>query len=184
MADDDTIAEAEGVEAGTDTATGKKGGNLGPLIALIAVIALGVGIAWFLQDLLAPEPVTEEETEATEIDKQGPIWKDMIAVDLGEILANVKNEGGRRYVKLELQIWVDQEDHPKIARPDVRPSLIAAIQSRLRSWTMDDYHSDNQSETMRYEFRKVLDKTLRELFREPDIERTYVRRVVLNYLVQ
>jgi len=183
------MAEEDDAEATAEAPAKKKkekGSNaaIGPLLALLLVIGLGIAVAFFLKTLLVADDGDGEEDGTTEVEQVGPIWENHMAIELGEILANVKGERGRRYVKLDLQLWVKKDDFEQVGREEVIPSMRAAIQDELRSWGISDYEGEHIDETMRHQFVETLNKTLRDLFGEPNLERTYVDRVVFNYLVQ
>jgi flagellar basal body-associated protein FliL len=189
MADEAAVAEKKEAAAGEAAPAAGKGGSLGPLLGLVAVLLVAVGAAWFIAGSLAAEPVKplDEDGAATaggEAKPQGPVWDDESPIDLGDILANVNKEGGRRYVKATVQIWVKTTDAEVAGRPDILPSLVAAVQDRLRGYTMEDFQRENQKETMNHDITTIVDKTLRDLTRSPDRERSFVTRVVFNYLVQ
>lgn len=188
MADAAVEEKKEGAEEAAQS--GGKGGSLGPLLGLVAVVLVAVIGAWMLAKSLAADPVEPADGtgtaggEGVEDKPKGPVWDEESPVDLGEILANVNKEGGRRYVKATVQIWVKTSDTEVVNRPDVLPSLVAAVQDRMRSYSMDDFQRVNQKETMNQDFTTVIDRTLREMTRAEDRERRFVTRVVFNFLVQ
>ncbi|MDA3959397.1 MAG: flagellar basal body-associated FliL family protein [Planctomycetota bacterium] len=178
MADDD-----DNKDKAADGGGGK--GAMGPIIALVMVLLIGVGLGLVIKWAVSGEEV-KEETTTREITSSGPLWEQAQALDVGDIVANIQGESGRRYVKVNVQIWVKTEDAQSVSRPDLLPVLRETLQDKVRSYKMQELETGNVLDSLRRNFRDELNKRLREVMGEvDDPERTYVNKVVLDgFLIQ
>lgn len=175
MADDD---EQEGKASG-----GK--GALGPILALVLVLLLGVGLGLAIKWAVSSDD-EDDAASSTETASTGPLWDRAQSLDIGDIVANIQGESGRRYVKVHVQLWVKTADAPKVSRPDLQPLLRETLQDKIRTYKMQELETGNVLDSLRRNFRDELNKRLREIMGEVDNpERTYVTRVVLDgFLIQ
>ena len=106
----------------------KKPLPMGPLLAVVAILALGMGIGFFLSGLVKPA-ATEGVVEGA--DGHGETGKDGHAAgkdahgataahdqgllhtssefELGDLTSNVRGQQGRRFVKMNCVLWVEPE---------------------------------------------------------------------------
>ena len=186
MADDDAPAEN-----GEEKATKEKGGGaLGPIIAMILVMAVGAGVALVLASAISDDDAEEEVADPTQVEGtgEGPSkpWHEVkTSIDLGEILANVSHEQGRRYVKVAVQVWVKQEDSQLLMRPEYLPVMQEVVQEHLRTYDLQQLDHESVTFQIKRQVQEAMDKKLREILASTDPEKQYIEQVVLqNFLVQ
>ncbi len=180
MADDDEKDQK------APAAGAARGGPMGPILALLAVVVLAVVFAWMLVSVFQGD---EPEAGATRTDQagpaSGPIWDRWNQIEINEVLANVPGSGGRRYVKISVQLWVDKADFTNLSRPELAPIMREALIDRLRTYNLADLEGKNAHDMLRRAFEQELDKTLRDALGVSDPERRFVQRIVLtDHLVQ
>ena len=174
MADDE---EENGVE---ESSTAKKGGLMAPVLALVVVLLVAGGLTYAVTAALT---AGEEPTDAESSVMTGKLWERAKAHSLGDIMANVAGEGGSRYVKVTVQIWVPETYHTKIAEAEITAILKETLEESLHSYTMDQLNREYIHSGMRTEFDDELNEQLRTIFGILDPEVKIVERVVLNNLM-
>ena len=177
MADEEN-APAEG-EAAAES--GGKGGGLGPIIALVLVAAVGAGIGAAAFMILGADEETVENID--EKSEKGPLTERSIAVPLGDILANVKGENGRRYVKVTIEVWVKKEEEPNINQPSILAMLRESLEERLHAFDMQNLANEYIHTSLRRIFKDEMDKKLRYILGKENTDVSYIEQVVLNNLL-
>jgi flagellar FliL protein len=145
-------APAEGAEA--PKKAGKKRLLLAVPVVLLAVVA-GLWFSGILPPLLgmgAKKPAEQAEAAAGAPDeKQPPAPKQLVFMDLPEMVANL-NAGGRRNVFVKLQAKLE------LSKPDDRPAITAAMprlldlfQTYLREMRPEDFRGSAGTYRLREE---------------------------------
>ena len=175
MADDD-----DGKVVEESTSSKKSGGLMAPVLALVVVLAVAGGLAYMVASTLT---ASEALSDAEQVVTTGKLWERAKAHSLGDIMANVAGEGGSRYVKVAVQIWVPEQYFERISQPEITAILKETLEESLHSYTMDQLNREYIHSGMRTEFADELNEQLRTIFGILDPEVKIVERVVLNNLM-
>jgi hypothetical protein len=183
--------------AAVAAATGKPAGAMGPLAAAVVLIGLGVGLGMYVSSLFS-----SVQSEGTSVHAPaGP--KDeghvgiahLTEVSMPDLLSNVRNQAGRRYIKVSCSFWLDHADavvtgfggggHGPGGGAEVKRIVQMALEEHLRSYDIDELTGPNISLQLKKGFKDRIEKTLHELYPSFKPEHEFVHRVVLtNLLVQ
>lgn len=178
MADDD---ETQDVDAPKQAKTARKSGMIGPILGLLAVLAVGVGFGLYVAQLLAP-PETEQETEEDSLDTvdndQADMWQNTREVVFEDVIVNLKNEVSR-YVKVKVAIRVKAEDVTKVQQPDIKRLLREQMTEELRDYSKKELNAEHVMDTLRSRFRDRMNKVLRDIFDAP-VDQNFVQWVVIS----
>jgi flagellar basal body-associated protein FliL len=181
-----------------------KGGMMGPLAAGVVLIAIGAGVGWFVASTLSTvksEGVAEAEAHAEDGKKKhddGHVSiEHLTEVAMPDLISNVRNQAGRRYIKLTCSFWLSNDDAAKVGfagggghgggtgGADVKRIVQMALEEHLRSYDIDELTGPNIALQLKKGFKDRIEKTLRELFPDLKADQELVHRVVLtNLLVQ
>jgi hypothetical protein len=111
-------------------------------------------------------------------------------------LSNIRNQAGRRYIKVTCSFWIDHADALKVGLGDggghgagggdnVKRIVQMALEEHLRSYDIDELTGPNISLQLKKGFKDRIEKTMHELFPTFKEDHAFVHRVVLtNLLVQ
>ena len=191
-------APAAPVAATTDKAKGP--GMKGPLAAGIVLIGLGVGVGWYVTSMFADvkkEAVVEAHTEDKQHDAHLGI-EHLSEISMPDLMSNVRNQAGRRYIKVSCSFWLTNDDANKVGfgasgghggggtgGSEVKRIVQMALEEHLRSYDIDELTGPNISLLLKKGFKDRIEKTLRELYPDIKADQELVHRVVLtNLLVQ
>jgi flagellar basal body-associated protein FliL len=177
----------------------KDGGMMGPLAAGVVLIALGVGLGWYVSSLFSAvksEGAAEATHEEKKHDHQAGIAH-LTEVSMPDLMSNVRNQAGRRYIKVSCSIWLGHDEATKVGftgggghgggspGSDVKRIVQMALEEHLRSYDIDELTGPNISLQLKKGFKDRIEKTLRELYPDLKADQELVHRVVLtNLLVQ
>ena len=175
------MADENEVESGGKK-NGGGGGGLGPIIALVVVLAVGLGLGAFVALLFTANETTGDDEEEA-VAQVGKMWERAKALELMDLLANVRGEQGRRYVKVTVQIWVKTDDHPDVSREEVTPILKEALEEQLHTFNLEELGREFIHTTLRKSFEDKLNQQLREIMGDTDPERGYVEKISLTGLL-
>lgn len=179
------MAEEEQQDVQQQGGAAGRGGSLGPVLALVAVVVVAVIAAWLVVSAFQGGEADAPARSERERVASGPIWDRWNQIEINEVLANVPGSGGRRYVKVSIQLWVDRSDFQRVSRMELQPIMREALIDRLRNYNQADLESKNAHDMLRRAFEQDLDKALRDALGVTDPERRFVQRVVLtDHLVQ
>jgi flagellar basal body-associated protein FliL len=186
---------APAAPAATPAAEKAKGGLMGPLAAVVVLIALGAGLGWYVSSLfkaVKAEGVAEAKTEEKKADPHQGIAH-LSEVAMPDLMSNVRNQAGRRYIKLSCSFWISHAHGKKFgfagstagAGSEVKRIVQMALEEHLRSYDIDELTGPNISLQLKKGFKDRIEKTLRELYPDLKADEDIVHRVVLtNLLVQ
>lgn len=177
------------------------GGMMGPLAAGVVLIAVGVGVGWYVSSLFSTVK-TEGAAEATHEEKKHDEHTGiahLTEVSMPDLMSNVRNQAGRRYIKVSCSFWLGHEEASKVGfadgggghggggggGSDVKRIVQMALEEHLRSYDIDELTGPNISLQLKKGFKDRIEKTLRELYPDLKADQELVHRVVLtNLLVQ
>lgn len=179
----------------------KGGGMMGPLAAGVVLVAIGAGLGWFLTSLASEVKAGgATEAHATEEKKEEAAHAGiahLTEVSMPDLMSNVRNQAGRRYIKVACSFWVSAEDATKTGfagggghggaagGTEVKRIVQMALEEHLRSYDIDELTGPNISLQLKKGFKDRIEKTLRELYPDLKADQELVHRVVLtNLLVQ
>lgn len=177
----------------------KGGGMMGPLAAGVVLIGIGAGVGWFVASTLsavkaegATEAVAQSEEKKKDDGHAGIAH--LTEVSMPDLISNVRNQAGRRYIKLSCSFWLDSKNAGKVgfaaggnatAGADVKRIVQMALEEHLRSYDIDELTGPNIALQLKKGFKDRIEKTLRELYPDIKADQDLVQRVVLtNLLVQ
>lgn len=179
----------------------KGGGMMGPIAAGVVLIGLGVGAGMYVSSMfntVKTEAATEAHTEEKHAEAHTGIAH-LTEVSMPDLISNVRNQAGRRFIKVSCSFWLGGEDAKKTgfdggggehgggasAGADVKRILQMALEEHLRSYDIDELTGPNISLQLKKGFKDRIEKTLRELYPTLKADEEIVHRVVLtNLLVQ
>jgi len=188
-------------------ATGEKskgGGMMGPLVAGVVLIALGAGVGGYVSSLFTAvkaEGAAEAHTGEKKEDGHSGIAH-LTEVAMPDLMSNVRNQSGRRYIKLSCSFWLGHEEAITVGfaggggggghgggagggGSEVKRIVQMALEEHLRSYDIDELTGPNISLQLKKGFKDRIEKTLRELYPALKADHELVHRVVLtNLLVQ
>ncbi len=176
-----------------------KGGMMGPLAAVVVLIGVGAGLGWYVSSLFASvkaEGATEAQTVVHKEDAHTGIAH-LTEVSMPDLMSNVRNQAGRRFIKVSCSFWVGHEEATKAGfggggghggaggGTEVKRIVQMALEEHLRSYDIDELTGPNISLQLKKGFKDRIEKTLRELYPDLKADQELVHRVVLtNLLVQ
>jgi flagellar basal body-associated protein FliL len=190
--------QAAQAPAAASSAATKSGGMMGPIAAGVVLVALGAGVGWYVSSLFASvkaEGAVEAAHEETKHDNQ-PGIAHLTEVAMPDLMTNVRNQAGRRYIKVTCSFWLEHDAASKVGfggggghggegGSDVKRIVQMALEEHLRSYDIDELTGPNISLQLKKGFKDRIEKTLRELHPDFKADQVLVHRVVLtNLLVQ
>jgi flagellar basal body-associated protein FliL len=177
----------------------KSSGLMGPLLAGVVLVGAGAGMGMYVSSIFTSvkhegaETHQPEETQKNEV--QGIAH--LTEVTMPDLMSNVRNQAGRRYIKVSCSIWLTNEDASKVglsgaggavtggSGENVKRILQMGLEEHLRSYDIDELTGPNISLQLKKGFKDRIEKTLHELYPNFKDDHQFVQRVVLtNLLVQ
>lgn len=172
---------------------------MGPLAAVVVLIGVGAGLGWYVSSLFASvkaEGATEAHAVVHKEDAHTGIAH-LTEVSMPDLMSNVRNQAGRRFIKVSCSFWVGHEEATKAGfggggghggaggGTEVKRIVQMALEEHLRSYDIDELTGPNISLQLKKGFKDRIEKTLRELYPDLKADQELVHRVVLtNLLVQ
>lgn len=209
MAEQATAEKDKAKQAASAAVPAKiKGGLIGPLLAGVVLVGAGVGLGMWLSSLV--KGVQQEVAAAAAVeskpgdghgkgdakshgadDKSKPI-ADQSEVAMPDLVSNVRNQQGRRYIKVTCSFWMATAQIPQAGLAEggtgatnIKRMVQMSLEEHLKNYDLDELTGPNIYLQLKRGFKDQIEKTLREL--HPDLPREHelVSRVVLtNLLVQ
>ena len=180
------------------------GGMMGPLVAGVVLLALGGGLGMYVSSLFGG--VQKEGAAAHGAASPGDEHKDehkglmhTQEVSMPDLMSNVRNQQGRRYVKVACSFWVSDEDVDKVGLgagggghggggtggSDIKRIVQMALEEHLKRYDLDELTGPNVYLQLKKGFKEQIEKVLHESFPTVPADHDVVQRVVLtNLLVQ
>lgn len=170
------------------------GGMMGPLAAGVVLVALGLGVGWYVSGLaqgLKNEATAEVHAVETKMGDAHIGLTHLTEVSMPDLMSNVRNQAGRRFIKVSCSFWLGHKEAIKAGfggsggGTEVKRIVQMALEEHLRSYDIDELTGPNISLQLKKGFKDRIDKTLRELYPDLKADQELVHRVVLtNLLVQ
>ena len=190
MADEQTATK----DASKVTAK-KAGGIIGPALAVVVILGIGVGLGIYTAGLL--HTVQEAPGAKVEVKKEtGPTLDALHEIALPDLISNVRNQQGRRYIKATCAIWVSKEDAKKMGfsgggegnkggGSEVKRIMQMSLEEHLKNYDLDELTGPNIYIQLKKGFQDQIEKTLHDLYPDYPADHRFVDKVVLtNLLVQ
>lgn len=193
-------------------AAAKAGGGLpmGALVAGAVLLALGGGLGVGGSMVVAKWAGGTAETKAAggehaakptegEHGAGGKTLHEMSEIALPDLMSNIRNQQGRRFVKISCAIYIVTEDAVKLglasaggghggggdAGANIKRIMQQSLEEHLKNYDMDELTGPNIYQQLKKGFRDALERSLHEVFPHEPADKTFVERVVLtNLLVQ
>ena len=178
------MADDENQEEQKDEA--KKGGLVGPILGMLAVLSVGVGVGMFVKGMITPE-TTDKEEDTTVVDSnmlsEKDKWEKTQSIVFQENLANVRGEQNR-YIKCDVEIRVLRDPHyPMVSKPDVQNLLREQILIDLRGYTKSDLESPHIVEKIQHGLADKMDRELRKIL-DPGSDTKYIQKIIVSGLIK
>ncbi len=122
---------------------------------------------------------------------------DMTEITIGDLMSNIRNQQGRRFVKVSCAIYMVTADAMKLGLAgggghgggegggNVKRILQQALEEHLKNYDMDELTGANIYSQLNKGFRESIERALHEIFHDEPSDKRFVERVVLtNLLVQ
>lgn len=187
-----------------------KGGLVGPLLAVVVLLGLGAGVGFFVASSLpglSAKPdahgghaEAEGHGEHGEHGASGNALEGLHEVELNDLVSNVRNQGGRRYVKVSCSLWVAEKDVVKLVpateggheggagkgeNETVKRIIRMRLEEHLRGYDLEDLTAANVYTQLGNGFRDQVERELHGIYTDVGADYRFVKRVVLtNLLVQ
>lgn len=185
-------------------APGKSGGMMGPLAAVVLLVGVGVGVGMYVGSSLAavqaagtdPAVVAKAEAHGGAAHGEGHgaggnSLAGLHEISLTDLVANIKNKDGRRYVKVSCAIWVAHEDIEKIVPPatgdghgaaaeneTIKRILRMKLEEHLRSYAMEELTTPYIDAQLQAGFRDSIEKELHAIYTDVGADYRFIKRVV------
>ncbi len=182
---DEQQADAGGtVAAGPGAGEADAGSGVGQILALLVVLLIGAFLAYVLYGFIEPGRATEDYQRQQQPEQQ-TLFESARLIALGDIMANVDEEQGRRYVKVTVDLWVPTDRVPDMTREGVDRILKQAMEERLAQWNLSELSNQSIYDIMKKAFVQEINKSMREVYGTTGTDISYVQRVVVsNKLIQ
>jgi hypothetical protein len=214
------MSEAKHDEKKADAKAGevKKGGGLkklmpilGPIAAVVVLIGVGAGMGFFLKGLVTPSSIAKaqgmegpKDPHAAEGEdehgggdhggKKGEPGHSLLhsanELVIDSIVTNVRDSGGKRFVKISPAFWIIPEaasgigmsggGHGGGGEPaqETKRILRTRIQEHLKEYSLDELASKGIERKLEKAMRDIAEKELRALLPEIPLTKTIVVKVV------
>jgi hypothetical protein len=171
------------------------GGLIAPIAATVVLLGIGVGIGVYVANLLkgvqqttTAAPVAKNEDEMSLESSQ--------EIVIPDLTSNVRNQQGRRYIKVSCSLWMSKVDAVKLGfggggeggkggNAEEKRILQGVLEEHLKNYDLDDLTGPNIYLQLKKGFQEAAEKALRELHPSLPADHHLIERVVLtNLLVQ
>ena len=178
------MADEEAEKKDEESNEPKEPSAMGPLLALIGVFLIGVILILGIMKVLnVKEDQSEGQTAGTTLNDQKPLIERATPLVLGDIMVNVKGEGGRRYVKATVELWYPNEMKEEVEEPEIQNRIMQAASQRLATFDMRELNSEFAIPTISRAFMDQINKELRTVYGTVGTDTTYVEDVVITQLL-
>lgn len=201
MSDAAVKKEAPAAEADAGAKKGGKSALMGMVLGAVVLIGAGVGVGMFASSLFKPAEAKDAAHGAGAAGAHGAPAGDshgeinlhkVVELSLGDLITNITNSDGRRFIKVTCVIWTSPEDAeaigsgegaPGSGRVQVRRLLQMALEEQLKRYEMADFTSRGAIATVSSDFLVVMENTLRQNLTDRPKDHRFVRKVILNNLL-
>lgn len=182
------MADEEPEAAVAATAANPRSPVLPVLIGVVVLIGLGVGVTLFVLSLFAPPAdgnETKDPTAATNVIDT----KTTREILIGDLITNIANQDGRRYVKLTCAIWMSADDAARVTGSggegeiQIKRLMQMTLEEQLKRYELADLTGRGIIATLTQDFTVVLEDMLHAQFTDRPKDHRFVRKVLLNNLL-
>ncbi len=169
-------------------AAGPRSPLLPVLIGVVVLIGLAVGVTLFVLSLFAPPAdvvkAADQATVSTVIDP-----KTTREILIGDLITNIANQDGRRYVKLTCAVWMSAQDAARVTGSggdgeiQIKRLMQMTLEEQLKRYELADLTGRGIIATLTQDFTVVLEDMLHAQFTDRPKDHRFVRRVLLNNLL-
>ena len=200
MAEEAAKKEAPAAHAEAAPAKSGKSGLIGIALGAVVLIGAGAGVGMFASSLFKPAAGKDAAHGSGAQGAHAPAaggghgevdLHKMVELSLGDLITNITNSDGRRFVKVSCVVWVSPQDAEAIgeggeaagAGVQVRRLLQMALEEQLKRYEMADFTSRGVISTVSSDFLVVIENTLRQNLTDRPKDHRFVRKVILNNLL-
>jgi len=185
-------AKKEAPTPAEGAAKGGKSGLIGVVLGAVVLIGAGVGVGMFASSLFKPaEDKDAQAAQPTSAEATDLKLQQMVELSLGDLITNITNSDGRRFIKVTCMIWTTPEDAEAIGAGEgaagpgvqVRRLLQMALEEQLKRYELADFTSRGAIGTVSSDFLVVIETTLRQHLTDRPKDHRFVRKVILNNLL-
>ena len=198
MADDH---KAPAAAAAAPPAAGGSGGLMGGLLGVVAggliLVLAGAGAGLYVAKLFQPAATSGTAAHGDGHgdasgggDHGGAIDPAKTKeISLGELITNIANQEGRRYVKVSCAIWISAEDAHHFESGggegaiQVKKVIQMALEEQLKRYEMADLNSRGIISALGQDFQVVIENTMHAQFPSKPKDYRFVKKVILNNLL-
>jgi len=197
MAEEAAKKEAPAAEV---PAKGGKSALIGAVLGAAVLIGAGVGVGMFASSLFKPAEAKGAAHGGGAPGAHGAAaggdhgemnLRTMVELSLGDLITNITNSDGRRFVKVSCMVWVAPKDAEAIgeggeaaeAGVQVRRLLQMALEEQLKRYELADFTSRGAISTVSSDFLVVIENVLRQHLSDRPKDHRFVRKVILNNLL-
>jgi flagellar basal body-associated protein FliL len=184
------------------------GGSMGPIIAGVVLLALGAGmgiggakvVAKFSAsgtDKAGTDAAHAAETPDNKQEAKGVKGlHELSEITLPDLMSNIKNQQGRRYVKVACSLWITNADALTLgfagggghggggeAGGNIKRLIQQALEEHLKNYDMEELTGPHIYQQLKKGFRDAVERTLHEVFPETADDHKFVERIVLTGLI-
>lgn len=158
------------------------------IIGVVVLIGLGVGLTLFVLSLFAPPTEGSEikdPTAATNVIDT----KTTREILIGDLITNIANQDGRRYVKLTCAIWMSAQDATRVTGSggegeiQIKRLMQMTLEEQLKRYELADLTGRGIIATLTQDFTVVLEDMLHAQFTDRPKDHRFIRKVLLNNLL-
>lgn len=179
---------------------------MGPILAVVVLVGAGVGVGMFLAKFFAKAPDSAVKAGAhggeTPAEGEGEhasgghesllhTAKEMVIED---IVANVKDQGGKRFVKITPAFWVTTDASAAIGLNggghgggevggEIKRILKARIEEHLKQYDLEELTSQGIYKRLEKNFKDIAEKEIKAFSPELPSAKPVVLKVVIGGLV-
>lgn len=169
----------------------KSGGGVVPMIlAGIVLIGAGCGVGFTVAGMFSPD-ATKDGTVKVETPSSAIDPMTTKEISLGDLITNIANQDGRRYIKLTCAIWMDANDVGLVlgkggeGEIQIKRLIQMSLEEQLKRYELADLTGRGIITALTQDFAVVLDDLLRSQFPDRPKDHRFIKRVLItNLLVQ
>ena len=179
---------------------------MGPILAVIILVGAGVGVGLFLAKFFAKAPETAGtktaghgeaphggETEGEHGGAHASLLHSAKELVIEDVVANIKEQGGKRFVKIVPAFWVTTEaasaigldggGHGGEAGGEIKRIIKARIEENLKQYDLEELTSQSIYKRLEKNLKDLVDKEIKAFAPELPSTKPVVLKVVLSGLV-
>ena len=179
---------------------------LGPILAVVVLVGAGVGVGLFLAKFFAKAPETTgtktahgetahgDEGEHAEGGAHHSLLHSAKEMVIEDVVANIKEQGGKRFVKIVPAFWVTTEAAAAIGLSggghgggevggEIKRIIKARIEESLKQYDLEELTSQSIYKRLEKSLKDLADKEIKAFSPELPAAQPVVLKVVLSGLV-